>query len=109
MDKRGKDRSKKRVIVRYGVQKADKTGFTKNLSPGGLFVQTNKVESPGTTIQLEIKFPDRVFSMWGRVAWAKRVPPQLAHILECGMGVQFVDPSDEWLEYVKKWMMVKSG
>ena len=46
---------------------------------------------------------DKVFSMWGRVAWAKKVPPNLAHVLDCGMGMSFVDPTPEWLEYYQSW------
>ena len=90
-------------MCRYGVEKPDRTGFTMNLSETGLFVKTNNVYKPGTTLQLELEFPERKFSMWGRVIWAKKVPPQLAHILECGMGICFVDPSAEWMEFYEAW------
>src|SRR5262245_52252069 len=90
-------------MVRYGTSSAEKTAFTKNVSETGLFVQTNQVFRPGTTIQVEIRFPDRTFSMWARVVWAKSVPPQLAHILECGMGLCFIDPSAGWLELFRDW------
>ena len=43
------------------------------------------------------------FSMWARVVWAKAVPPQLAHILECGMGLCFIDPSPEWFAHYREW------
>lgn len=90
-------------MVKYGTDKADRTAFTKNLSETGLFIGTNNVFKPGTTIQVELKFPDRTFSMWARVIWAKKVPSQLAHVVECGMGVCFVDPSAEWLEFYERW------
>ena len=88
-DKRSGNRAKRRLMVRYGTSAAEKTAFTKNVSETGLFVQTNQVFKPGSTIQVLIQFPDRSFSMWARVVWAKAVPPQLAHILECGMGICF--------------------
>lgn len=97
------DRRKRRLMVRYGVGKADRTGFTRNLSLTGLYVQTNNVLRPGTTVQVEIVFPERQFSMWAKVVWAKKVPPQLAHILECGMGVCFIDPPPEWAEFFDSW------
>ena len=97
------NRAKRRVMVRYGTSAADKTAFTKNVSETGLFVGTNNVFKPGTTIQVNLEFPDRLFSMWARVVWAKAVPPQLAHVLECGMGVCFVDPPAEWLTFYKEW------
>lgn len=102
-EKRIHNRAKRRLMVKYGTSNADKTAFTKNVSETGLFVQTNQVFRPGTTIQVQITFPDRSFSMWARVVWAKAVPPQLAHILECGMGVCFIDPSPEWIEFFREW------
>ena len=101
--KRSIDRWKKRVMVRFGVDRPDKAGFTKNVSKSGLHIQTNNPIRPGTTIQLEMKFPEKTFSMWARVIWAKKVPPQLAHSLPCGMGLQFIDPSEEWSEYYLRW------
>jgi Tfp pilus assembly protein PilZ len=102
-DKRTHNRAKRRMMVKYGVSAAEKTAFTKNVSETGLFVQTNQVFKPGTTIQVQIQFPDRLFSMWARVVWAKAVPPQLAHILECGMGVCFIDPTPEWFSHYRDW------
>ena len=54
-------------------------------------------------MQVELIFPDRTFKLWARVIWAKKVPPQLAHILDCGMGVCFSDPSADWVDYFADW------
>lgn len=102
-EKRGRGRTKRRLMVRFGAPAADRTAFTKNLSETGLFLQTNNVVAPGQTLQVQIHFPDRVFSHWARVVWAKKVPPQLAHVLECGMGVCFIDPAPDWLEFYSAW------
>ena len=96
-------RARLRLMVRFGTTVPEKTGFTKNVSESGLFIHTNQVFPPGTTIQVVAQFPDRKFTFWGRVIWAKRVPPQLAHILDCGMGICFVDPSPDWLAYYQTW------
>ena len=53
--------------------------------------------------KIELVFPEHKFALWGRVVWAKRVPPQLAHILDCGMGVCFIDPTADWLEFFETW------
>ena len=90
-------------MVRFGTQVADRTGFTKDVSETGLFIRTNGVSRPGTTVQVELQFPDRSFRLWARVVWAKKVPAQLAHILDCGMGVCFIDPPADWLEYCREW------
>jgi hypothetical protein len=102
-DKRTQNRAKRRMMVRYGLSTPEKTGFTKNLSETGLFVMTNNVFKPGTTIQVQIQFPNETFSLWARVVWAKSVPPQLAHVLECGMGLCFIDPGEEWTSFFLAW------
>ena len=101
--KRFSKRARRRLMVRYGTGAPEHTAFTKNLSGTGLFLQTNSVFRPGTTLQVQIQFPDRTFSHWARVVWAKKVPVQLAHILECGMGLAFIDPTPEWLAYFESW------
>lgn len=86
-------------MVRFGLDKLEKTGFTMNVSRSGLFLRTNSIYKPGTTIQVEIVLPDRRFSLWAKVVWGKKVPPQLAHVLECGMGIRFLEPLDAWREF----------
>ena len=107
-DSRETNRARRRMMVRYGVSRLEKTGFTGNVSETGLFVRTNMVMPPGTMLQLEVSFPERNWSLWGRVVWAKKVPPQLAHVLDCGMGVCFVDPPEEWYDFFATWK-AKSG
>jgi Tfp pilus assembly protein PilZ len=103
VEKRVKDRAKKRLMVKYGLDKADRTAFTKNVSEAGMNLKTNHVFKPGSTLMLEVHMPDKVFSLWARVAWAKKVPPQLAHVLDCGMGLSFVEVPPEWNAYFKQW------
>ena len=55
-DKRIANRAKRRLMVRYGTSSAEKTAFTRNVSETGLFVQTNQVLKPGSTIQVSIQF-----------------------------------------------------
>lgn len=96
-------RSPKRLMVRYGAHGLERTAFTKNISQTGVFLQTNAVIQPGQTIQVQIAFPGRTWDLWAKVAWAKKVPPNLAHILECGMGLQFVNPGEEWVGFFQLW------
>ena len=98
-------RVRKRLMVRFstGSGSGQRMAFTKNLSETGLFVRTNSIVKPGTTIQVQIQFPDRTISHWARVVWAKQVPAQLAHVLECGMGLSFVDSSPDWRAFFREW------
>jgi len=100
-EKRDHERKPKRVMVRYGTRLTDKTAFTRNISASGLFLQTNSVLGPGSTIQVHLQFPDREFTMWARVRWAKKAPGNLASLMGAGMGVQFMDPPDDWIEYFR--------
>lgn len=101
--RRHNQRAKRRMMVRFGTQGAHHTGFTKDISETGLFIRTNTVSRPGTTLQVEIAFPEQTFLLWARVVWAKKVPPQLAHLMDCGMGVCFIDPPADWLEFCSAW------
>jgi Tfp pilus assembly protein PilZ len=86
-------------MVRYGTRQTDKTAFTRNISERGLFLQTNSVLMPGSTIQVRIQLPDREFHMWAKVRWAKKAPTQLVGIIAAGMGIKFIEPPPEWLDY----------
>jgi len=97
------ERAKKRLMLRYGVKQPDRTAFTKNISISGLHIQTNSVLQPGTVLLIEVRFPERTILLRGRVVWARRVPPQLAHQLPCGMGVEFIDPGEEWRSFFTAW------
>jgi hypothetical protein len=90
-------------MIRFGKDEANKTGFTKNISLTGVNINTNNVFAPGTTIQMELAFPSRRVDLWGRVMWAKKVPPSLAHVIECGMGVHFLEPPEDWPDFFKEW------
>jgi hypothetical protein len=96
-------RARRRLMVRFGTEAAERTGFTKDISETGVFIRTNMVARPGTTLQVELQFPDRSFQLWARVVWAKKVPPQLAHLMDCGMGVCFIDPPADWIDYCLAW------
>lgn len=102
-NRRDDKRARRRLMVRYGAGSADKMAFTKNISISGMFVQTNSVFRPGTTLHVRIEFPDQAFTMWAEVVWAKKVPAQLAHVLGCGMGLRFVNPPPGWAEAYDRW------
>ncbi len=99
MERRDLERSKRRLMVRFGVDGPEKMAFTKNLSETGVCIQTNAVIPPGKQITVELKFPDQTFTFRAHVVWAKRVPPQLAFTMPGGMGIRFIDPGPEWAEY----------
>jgi hypothetical protein len=101
VEKRMKQRSRKRLMVRYGVGSTTRTAFTQNVSESGLCIKTNQVYGRGSIVEIEIESDKCKAHLRGRVAWAKQVPPQLAHILGCGMGIRCLVADDAWLEFVR--------
>jgi hypothetical protein len=96
-------RTRGRLLTRYGVGTPEKTGFTMNVSEAGAFVRTNQVHQPGTRLAIEFSTGDKSVSVSARVMWAKKVPPQMAQVLLCGMGLRFVNPGPEWQSFYREW------
>jgi len=92
-----------RIRVRFGETRPERMAFTMNLSASGAFIRTNNVYAPGRTIKVEFNFEDQATILIAQVRWAKKVPPQLAHLLQCGMGVRFINPGPEWEALLEKW------
>ena len=73
-----------------------RTGYTRNVSTTGIFLQTGTGFVPGTLLRVEVELPDRVLQMQATVAWAKGGSPRLAQIMKSGMGLALIDPPAEW-------------
>ncbi len=97
------ERTKRRLMIRFGTDLPEKTGYTKDISETGLFIRTNNVLPPGDKIQVQVEFPEESFNLRAKVIWAKQVSPHLAHIMDCGMGVHFIEPPADWLEFCRNW------
>lgn len=88
-EKRLKNRKRKRLKVRFGIDRPKKFSFTDDLSDKGLFITTASPEKPGTILNLEIELPDgEVIKCQGQVRWARKVPQSLLRVAtKGGMGV----------------------
>ncbi|MEO6667490.1 MAG: PilZ domain-containing protein [Nitrospiria bacterium] len=102
MEKQQQFRRTKRIEVRFGVERASYLGFTVDVSATGLFLKTSTVFPPQTDLVLELTLPDQgILSLRGTVMWSKRVPPQLArHVKKAGMGIELIEPSAAYREFV---------
>jgi len=72
----------------------------RNISLGGLCLETPSVEEIGTTVDLVINFPDldgASFATRGEVAWAVREPPM-------EVGIRYVDLDDEKREILRRYL-----
>lgn len=104
--RRSKQRAAKRLVVRYGTETPDQTAFTQNLSDGGMYVRTDSVLPVGTELMVEIQTEDGTFALRGVIAWAKKVPANLAHLLHAGMGIQLTDPPRSWIDFCDRWKKI---
>ncbi|MBI3597016.1 MAG: PilZ domain-containing protein [Nitrospirae bacterium] len=102
MEKRGQNRSGKRLFVKFGKEKPDKLGFTEDVSPGGMFIKSNAVFPPGIQLQIELTLPDhRVLLMTGKVMWARQVPPSLLrYAKKSGMGIRLTQVNHDYQQYI---------
>lgn len=80
--------------VHFGSPSNFYTGFTRNISEGGIFVATYSPFPVGTVMELEIKMPDNSppIAMRGEVRW--RAEPSEDSDGEPGLGVKFIDLDD---------------
>ncbi len=87
-----------RVMVSYGLR-AEKLlqHYTVNIGPGGLFLGTEALLSIDTWLNLEIELPDGQSPLCckGRVAWLNHPDWVKKPMLPHGMGVQFIDITEE--------------
>jgi len=94
-DKRDNYRHLKRLPVKFGVEVANASGFTEDISHNGLFIKTGLVQGPGRRLVIELTLPqERLVKVVAKVQWAKRIPPALLRSYKGGMGftiVRFLD------------------
>lgn len=96
MERRDDKRWARRVPVRFwkrGEEKA-RSGFTTNISTGGMFIGSSLVFGRGTRVRVEVLDPVNGFMVEGVVARAIRTQPNLQRLRASGMGIRFVKVAD---------------
>lgn len=82
----------------YGVDAPTLRAVTRNLSQGGLFVQTPAPISDGSALTIQLSMPAARLPLRGTVVWSRgRVQPGRPP----GMGVRLVKPPHAFLEYLR--------
>ena len=92
-DKRDIKRHRKRLTLRFGIERADRVGFTEDISRNGLFIKTVSPYPPNTRLYIEIAASvGGIIKIEGRVRWIRRAPLNLIHLVnKCGMGIMITD------------------
>jgi uncharacterized protein (TIGR02266 family) len=80
------------------------TGFSTNLSEGGLFVATLKVVPVGTPVELTFSLPGKArISVHGEVRWIREIDDRTPDVFP-GVGVRFVDLSPEAAQALQRFV-----
>ncbi len=70
-------REVRRVRVRFGTEDTHFMGYTRDMTPHGLRLDSRKLFRPGTRLRLTLD--DGRHVRQARVVWAKQLPVQLIH------------------------------
>ena len=92
----------KRLPVRYGIEETPNRANAIQVSAQGAFIEANRpVYQEGTRLVIEFQGQERDFVVPAVVKFAKNIPLQLARHGRSGMGVEFIDPTPEFVEFIK--------
>jgi uncharacterized protein (TIGR02266 family) len=90
------DRIPVEAVVGFSTDTNFFTGWSGDVSDGGLFVATWNVQPIGTAIELSFVLPSgKQVNVEGSVAWVREPPQSLEGDFQPGMGVRFERISDQ--------------
>ena len=100
-DLRDVKRHRKRLTLKFGIDVPGRVAFTEDISLQGMCIKTALVCPPGSRLKIELNLPDdSVVKIAGVVMWAKKVPPNMIHLVKkCGMGVRITGISSGEEDY----------
>jgi uncharacterized protein (TIGR02266 family) len=87
-DRRAAPRIGMEVEVDFHTDSNFYTGFTEDISEGGLFIATYQMKPIGTMIALELSLNGQIVRAVGEVRWVRDVREE-SHGVRPGMGLQF--------------------
>ncbi|MDD2321944.1 MAG: PilZ domain-containing protein [Geobacteraceae bacterium] len=92
-EKRFIRRLRRRLSLRFGLDKPIRMAFTEDVTDDGMFIKTTNLYRPGTRVTIELTLPDKAqVSLIGIVRWSKKVPPNMIHLVKkAGMGIKIVN------------------
>jgi hypothetical protein len=95
-DKRKAHRFRKRLKLRFGIDKPSWLAFSDEVSLTGMSIRTQNVLPPGSMVVIELyASDDTAILLKGRVMWGKRVPAALVQqVKKAGMGIQILQILD---------------
>ena len=100
-EKRRSARVVKRLEVSFFATE-ERTAITSNISETGLFIRTRRGLDTGIMLNIKIKLPNSaVLMLEGNVVRTFKSVPGLVGGVKSGMGIQLLNPSEGYLNYVQ--------
>lgn len=93
-ERRRSVRRRKRLRTSFGVSELEHSGYTGDISLGGIFLITARLQTVGTRLHLHILTKDDSFFAEGQVVRVKNVPVPLRRLEQQGMGIRFLTPAE---------------
>lgn len=90
-EKRDKTRHTKRLSLKFGMETAERVGFTEDVSREGFFIKTIHHYPPNSKLIVELYVKDQIVKIEGQVRWIKKVPPGMIHYAKkSGIGFKIL-------------------
>jgi hypothetical protein len=84
-------------------------GIVLNVSPNGLYVQTNAVASSGTRVDIDLTLgPERTIPLQATVVWRRLVPRELRNDARGGFGLRIRSASESYYELLTDCLPAES-
>jgi uncharacterized protein (TIGR02266 family) len=95
-ERRRYKRAPLRIIVRVKTEAGSQRYYSKNISPGGVFLLSDAPLAEETEVELEMELPgmSAPVKVGGEVVWNRRQEPR-------GFAVKFIDISDITREFIR--------
>ncbi len=103
-EKRSKQRINIRVNLKFGQDNLEHEGVSRNLSPDGMSIVSDKALPPNSNIKIQIHQSNgHDISVEGKVVWVS-TPPGMNSM----MGIKFINPNQELLNIYQSRSRYKS-
>ncbi len=99
MEKRGSERTTKRLEVEFSAGNITHSGITSNLSENSMFIRTKKGLAPGTALEIGLYLPTGEKLTFHGVV--KRTKKTILHEVKNGMGIKLINVPRQYLDFVK--------
>jgi len=102
MNKRREKRRKKRMVCATIIGGRRYSGLVLDISPRGMFIQTNARPDPGDALEVELSLPGKkeTVVVQARVARKRVVPPQLLTVAGGGLGLMIDSAPEGYYEFL---------